>query len=156
MKQLALFISFIICINVSYGQFDSLKILQQHTILGNNISRYTNQPFSVLYNALKIKPVVLTGFTPFTNRFVENASQFHYANPNDPKYVEFYVYVEWETPIPTSETLQYQDKIRRNFDAREYGIYADKIVKMIRFFPEPKVDGDVLLMKKKPEKARKK
>jgi len=119
--------------------------------LRTNISSYNYQPFSVLYNALSIKPTVVTGFNPHFNKNVEWATQFHYANPNDPKYVKYYIDVEWETPIPTSETLQYQDKIRRNFNAQEYSIYTNKVVKKVQFFPDPMVDAGGVLMKKKPE-----
>lgn len=134
----------------SFGQFDSAGIIQQHTALRNNIATYTNQPFSVLYNALTIKPVVLTGFTPYNNRNVENASQFHYGNPTNPSSKNIYIDIEWETPIPTSETLQYQNKIRRNFDAHEYSIYANKIIRKVQFFPDPMVEASGVLMKKKP------
>lgn len=94
---------------------------------------------------------MVTGFNPHFNKNVEWATQFHYANPNDPKYVKYYIDVEWETPIPTSETLQYQDKIRRNFNAQEYSIYTNKVVKKVQFFPDPMVDAGGVLMKKKPE-----
>jgi len=151
MKPSILIIGFLLTVKISAAQFDSTTILQQHTILRPNIPNYTSQPFSVLYNALSIKPTVVTGFNPHFNRNVEWASQFHYANPNDPKYWRFYVDIEWETPIPTSETLQYQDKIRRNFDTQEYSIYANKIVKKVQLYPIPMVDGDGVLTKKKPK-----
>lgn len=155
MKQILGFIALLFTAKMAAGQFDSTAILQQHATLRNNVSQYINQPFAVLYQALSIRPTVITGFNPHFNRFVENASQFHYANPNDDKYWKFYVYVEWEKPIPTSETLQHQDKIRRNFDAQEYSIYANKIVKKVQFFPNPMVDGGGVLMKKKPEVKKK-
>lgn len=150
MKQLFLIFVTIMLVNLSYAQFDSAAIVQQHAALRNNISSYVNQPFSVLYNALTIKPTILTGFSPHNNRFVEYASQFHYADPNNPKYWKVYVYVEWESEIPTSETLMYQNKVRRNFDSQEYSIYASKIVKKAQFFPDPMVDDGGVLMKKKP------
>lgn len=151
MRQSIIFVGFLFAVKMSAAQFDSTAILQQHSTLRTNISNYNNQPFSALYNALSIKPTVVTGFNPHFNKDVEWASQFHYANPNDPKYWKFYVYVEWETPIPTSETLQYQDKIRRNFDTQEYSIYANKSVKKVQFFPDPMADAGGVLMKKKPE-----
>lgn len=151
MRQLIIFIGFLFVVKISAAQFDSTAILQQHATLRTNISSYNNQPFSVLYNALSIKPTVVTGFNPHFNKNVEWATQFHYANPNDPKYVKYYIDVEWETPIPTSETLQYQDKIRRNFNAQEYSIYTNKVVKKVQFFPDPMVDAGGVLMKKKPE-----
>ncbi len=154
MKQLIVFIGFIFAVKMSAAQLDSAAILQLQAILRTHISSYNNRPFSVLYNVLSIKPTIVTGFNPHFNKDVEWASQFHYANPNDPEYWKFYVYVEWETPIPTSETLQYQDKVRRNLDTQEYSIYANKIVKKVQFFPDPVVDENGVSMKKKPEVKR--
>jgi len=107
---------------------------QQKNIVSHRTNRYYNQPFSVLWNALAVKPKTVCSVSDPGDNSLEEASTFFYEGPDKLSITYFTVW--WSSPIPKQETWQYQLSMIRDFtNPAEYEIYANKVIYAIEVFP---------------------
>lgn len=131
MKKIFLFgfIIIVFCCKATAQSEARIKLQQQW--ISAHRSFFVGKPFSQLYDSIGIKPKSVRGLGGHTNRFVEFSHVFFYADTANYDDNNYYFLIEWQQPIPLSETLQ---RGLRAFNAQEYPIYANKIIKSIEVF----------------------
>lgn len=98
-----------------------------------NKDYYIGKPFSVLYDALAVKPKTVEGIIAQKNIYIERAHDFYFEVPDSTS--DTYIYIEWQEPPLKTQTLQYQNKVERNFNAQEYPTYRDLIISKLELYP---------------------
>ena len=68
------------------------------------------------------------------NRFVEANHSFYYVDTATDNSSVTYFYIEWQTPIPLTETLKYQNRGLRAFNSQEYPTYANRIIRKLEVY----------------------
>jgi len=129
-KIFKLLIVFLLLVQLSNAQTEAQQKAQQEWIYANR-SSYISQPFSLLYNALTIKPQSVWGGIGHANRFVEPKHKFFYRDTANYDDTVYYFYIEWQTPPLLTETTKYQNFGFRAFNAQEYLTYKDLIIKKL-------------------------
>lgn len=119
------------------AQFSSAQIEtepQQQEWINANRANYIGQPFSLLYNALAIKPQSVWGSIGHKNRFVESKHKFFYRDTSGYDDANCYFYIEWQNPPLLTETKKYQGPGLRAFNAQEYPTYKDLIITKLEVY----------------------
>ncbi|MFT4093093.1 MAG: hypothetical protein QM640_05585, partial [Niabella sp.] len=131
MKKIVIIISLLWGLtDVSHAQTEAAQKTQQEWIYQHR-AEYIGQPFSLLYNALTIKPQSVWGGDAHWNRYIEPNHKFFYRDTANYADTAYYFYIEWQEGILISETKKYQPMGFRAFNAQEYPTYADKIIKKL-------------------------
>lgn len=134
MKKIFLFGFIIIAVCCKAAAQSEARIKLQQQWISAHSSFFVGKPFSQLYDSLGIKPKSLRGFGGHTNRFVEFDHMFFYADTSHYNKNNYYFLIRWQSPILETEARQYQNDALRAFNAQEYPIYANKIIKSIEVF----------------------
>lgn len=128
-----LIIVLLLVANITNAQTEAQQKAQQEWIYANRAS-YIGQPFSLLYNALTIKPQSVWGGIGHKNRFVEPNHTFFYRDTANYDDTAYFFYIEWQTQPLLTETTKYQNSGFRAFNAREYPTYKDLIIKKLEVY----------------------
>lgn len=122
---------FIFTVKVS-GQLDTLNYLKQFE--ANKIN-YINQPFSKLLNEMtQIQPETAWSYNGHKNKNIVFATLFSFCEMDESFSNAITLAIEWQDPIPVSDTDYYENKNGFYFTNEEKVFYGSKIVKNIRVY----------------------
>ncbi|MDR2205674.1 MAG: hypothetical protein LBE36_05910 [Flavobacteriaceae bacterium] len=116
----------------SFAQIDTLNYLKQFEL---NKANYIGQPLSKLLNDMtQIQPKTIWSNLNFKNRNQTLSSDFKFCEKELSFSNTVILFIEWQTPIPRSDTKYYQDLNHSNFTPAERFFYSSKIVKDIAVY----------------------
>ncbi len=114
------------------AQLDTLNYLKQFEA---NKVEYINQPFSkLLNNMIQIQPKSVWGGMSFKNKSIIPFSRFKFCEMDKSFSSNIILVVEWQTPLPVSDTGYYENKNGFFFTNDEKNYYGSKIVKDIKIY----------------------
>lgn len=108
-------------------------VINQLSRIEANKSYYIGKTFSVFYNALAVKPKTVEGIIAQKNIYIERGHVFYFEIPDSTS--DTFIYIEWQEPPLKTQTLQYQNKVERNFNIQEYPTYKDLIISKLELYP---------------------
>ncbi|MDR2205673.1 MAG: hypothetical protein LBE36_05905 [Flavobacteriaceae bacterium] len=113
----------------SFAQIDTLNYLKQFEI---NKANYIGQPLSKLLNDMtQIQPKTIWSNPNLKNRNQTMSSDFNFCDKEFSFYNTITLGITWQTPIPRSETLHYEDLNDFYFTPAERFFYGNKIIQDI-------------------------
>ena len=117
----------------SKEQLDTLNYLEQNFEV--NKLNYIGQPFSVLLNSMTlIQPKTVWWYSPPSNKDFRTASFFKFTYKELSFDNAVTLYIEWETPLPSSETKALSAANQFYFTNDEKMYYGTKIIKDIKVY----------------------
>lgn len=129
LHKIIITVLFIFTVKMS-AQLDTLNYLKQFE--ANKIN-YINQPFSKLLNAMtQIQPE--TSWTTVSYKGKKYYTLFNFCEMDESFYNAVTLTIEWQDPIPVSDTDYYENKNGFYFTNEERNFYGSKIVKNIRVY----------------------
>ena len=115
----------------SKEQLDTLNYLKQFEAHKAN---YIGQPFSVLLNNMTLmQPKTVWPKSPH-NKNIRTGSMFIFNHKELSYHNAIVLYIEWETPLPSSETKALSTANQFYFTNDEKSFYGNKIIKDIRVY----------------------
>lgn len=116
----------------SYAQLDTLNYIKQFEA---NKSNYIGQPFSKLLNDMvQIQPKTVMPILSFKPKNYTLKSTFYFCEKEGSFSNAITLEIEWQNPIPRTDTKYYEGKNNFYFTTDEKIFYSSKIVKNIKVY----------------------
>ena len=116
----------------SNAQIDTLNYLKQFEV---NKVNYIGQPLSKLLNDMtQIQPKSIWTVPIHSSKNYARKTQIKFCNMDKSFSRQVALSIEWETPIPTNETIYYENLNHFYFTNDERNFYGNKIIKDIKVY----------------------